>query len=340
MRIAFVAPLVTPIEEPQAGGSQALLADIARGLTERGHDVVVFAASGSAVEGAKVVNTGVNPATLSASLFRALSDVPSTTAAEEAFGWTYDLVRHDTFDVVHNHAFDVPAIDLAEVDAPVVHTLHLPPRPSIVAALQRAAGSATIATVSAWNADAWGSLVDLVLPNGVPVGRIPYSAAPGQGALFAGRISREKGVREAVDIAREAGMPLTVVGPRYDVDYANEIARDVSVRPALPRTELWSLMAFSKAVLVPVSWDEPYGLVAAEAQACGTPVIAFARGALPEVVLDGETGAVVDDVASAAKALRTIDDIDRARCRSHAEEDLSIERTLDAHEALYEKLVG
>jgi UDP-glucose:tetrahydrobiopterin glucosyltransferase len=340
VRVAFVAPLVTAIREPQVGGSQALLADIARGLTERGHDVVVFAASGSQIEGAEVVDTGVDAETLTPALFRESSDVPATREAVDAFARTYDLVRGEPFDVVHNHAFDVPAIELADVDAPVVHTLHLPPRPSIAAALSNAAGRVTIATVSHWSARAWGSVIDTILPNGVPVERIGYSAGPGNGALFAGRISREKGVREAIEIARAADVPLTVVGPRYDNDYAEVIEREVAVLPAVSRAELWALMASAEAVLAPVLWDEPFGLVAAEAQAAGTPVIAFDRGALPEVVLHDETGMLVDDVDAGAQALGRIGDIDRGRCRHHAEEDLSLERTLDAHEALYAKLVS
>src|SRR4051794_33404753 len=105
MRIALVAPLVTPIREPQLGGSQALLADIAQGLTRRGHDVTVFAASGSSIGGVDVVDTGVDSDALVETLFRAGSGSRSSDAARDAFASVYERIRD--FDVVHNHAFDV-----------------------------------------------------------------------------------------------------------------------------------------------------------------------------------------------------------------------------------------
>lgn len=345
LRIAIVAPLVTAIREPQLGGSQALAADIAQGLSGRGCDVTVFAATGSSIAGVDVVDVGVDPADLSQTLFRAGAEGSHDGPARDAFRRAYALVADESFDVVHNHAFDAPAIDLAPSDVPVVHTLHLPPRDDIARAVTRvrAQARAVVACVSRFAAASWQQhvAVDVVLPNGVPVDRIDFSAAGGDGLLFAGRLSPEKGAEEAIEIARRAGRHITVVGDAYDERYASERiepqrSASVEVRGGIPRDELWGLMGRAGAVLCPARWDEPFGLVAAESQAAGTPVIAFARGALGEVIRDGETGALVTDVDEAVEALSV--SYDRSACRAHAEASLSIERTLDAHAALYARL--
>ena len=351
MRVAFVAPLVTAIAEPQLGGSQALLADIASGLTARGHDVAVFAASGSSIDGTRVVDVGIDPAMLRATFFRATEDAGDFDITRDAFAHVYGLVRSHGADVVHNHAFDAPAIDLAPDEMPVVHTLHLPPMPTVAAAVDRAQRvhpRTTVACVSEHSAALWRSTVavDIVLPNGVPVSRIPWSSDGGERVLFAGRFSPEKGAAEAIEIARRAGVPITLVGDPYDERYAAERIEPyrgsdgIEILHAMSRTRVWDLMRSSRAVLCPVSWDEPFGLVAAEANAAGTPVVAFDRGALPEVIVDGETGFVVRDVDEACRALSTADAIDRARCRAHAESKLDLARTLDAQEALYAQLAA
>jgi glycosyltransferase involved in cell wall biosynthesis len=350
VRIAFVAPLVTAIAEPQLGGSQALLADIASGLAGRGHDVSVFAASGSDVDGVRTVDTGVDPAELASALFRAEDEQVDSVQMVDAFARVYGLIGEESFDLIHNHAFDAPAIELAPSDVPVVHTLHLPPRERIAAAIDASrvrSRSLTVAAVSRFGAASWERLVhiDVVLSNGVPVERIGFSSDGGRRALYAGRLSPEKGAAEAIEIAERAGVSIVVAGAPYDERYAAERiepkrSASVELVGAVPRVELWRLMGESGVVLCPALWDEPFGLVAAEAQAAGTPVIAFARGALGEVVRDGETGAVVEDVAGAVQALEGIGSIERGACRRHAERNLDLARTLDAHEALYGRLAA
>jgi glycosyltransferase involved in cell wall biosynthesis len=230
------------------------------------------------------------------------------------------------------------------VAIPVVHTLHLPAAPAIARAVDAAPVRPVVACVSEHSAAGWRALtdVDVVLRNGVPVERIPWSERRGSGAVFAGRLSPEKGAAEAIAIAARANIALTVIGDAYDTEYAKRYiephADTVEILPAVPRDELWQRMSAARVVLCPVSWDEPFGLVGAEAQACGTPVVGFARGALPEVIVHGETGYLVDDVDAAVAALQDIDGIDRAACRAHAETDLSLQATLDAHEALYASL--
>jgi glycosyltransferase involved in cell wall biosynthesis len=350
MRIALVAPLVTAIREPQRGGSQAFVSDLARGLVARGHEVHLYAASGSEVPGVAVIDTGVDPRSLSATLYRASGGAtPDASAAEAAFAGVYSAVRDERYDLVHNHAFDAPAVRLGtELGAPVLHTLHLPPDEAVAAALRET--RPPVACVSAFQASAWRHVVaiDAILPPCVPTGLIDWSPDAGDGAVYAGRLSPEKGAAEAIDIAAAAGVRIDVYGDAYDPGYARERIEPrraepgVGVHPAVPRSSLWAVMARAAVVLCPARWDEPFGMVAAEAQACGTPVVAFRRGALGEVIADGRTGFLVapDDVGAAAAAVNRTSELSRAACRAHAERHLDLERSLDAHEQLYRRLVG
>jgi glycosyltransferase involved in cell wall biosynthesis len=373
MKIAIMAPLVTAIREPQRGGSQAFVSDLARGLTGRGHQVHVYAASGSGIPGVEVIDTGVDPGSLAGTLYRvagpaARDPAPGgpgeanpgeagpagAAAAESAFRAAYLAMRATRYDVIHNHAFDAPAVrHAAALRAPVVHTLHLPPDTAVAAALRDAARRGrppAVAVVSDFQAAAWRRVipVDAVLPPYPPTGVIAWSGTAGQAALFAGRLSPEKGTAEAIDIARAAGVPIDVYGDVYDPEYSREQIDPrrswpgVTVHRGVPRTWLWEAMARAAVVLYPARWDEPFGMAAAEAQACGTPVIAFRRGGLSEVIMDGLTGFLVppDDVHAAAEAVSKAAGISRPGCREHAEAHLDLELTLDAHERLYRRVAG
>ena len=368
MKIAIVAPLVTAIRQPQQGGSQAFVAELGRGLVDRGHDVHLYAAAGSEIGGVRVIDTGVDPRALAETLYRAAprrvaaraapggaaagAARGGAAAAVAAFSNVYGAVRRTRYDVVHNHAFDAPAIRLAtELRAPVVHTLHLPPEAEIADAVRSAAGREhppAVACVSAFHAGVWRRIVpvDAVLPPYVRTSAIPFSPAAGEGAVFAGRLSPEKGAAEAIEIASAASVRIDVFGDGYDPEYVRtridplRAAPGVFIHPSLPQSALWDAIARAAVVLCPSTWDEPFGMVAAEAQACGTPVVGFRRGALAEVIVDRVTGFLVapDDIAAAADAVRMAPALARADCRRHAERRLDLELSLDAHERLYERL--
>jgi glycosyltransferase involved in cell wall biosynthesis len=363
MKIAIMAPLVTAIREPQRGGSQAFVSDLARGLAGRGHDVHVYAASGSQIPGVEVVDTGIDPRSLAGTLYRAFEPSAgepgepepaseAAEAAESAFATAYTAMQADRYDVIHNHAFDAPAVRLATaLRAPVVHTLHLPPDQAVSAALRHAARRSrrpAVAAVSDFQATAWRRVVpvDAILPPYPPTGAIRWSGTAGQGALFAGRLSPEKGTAEAIDIARAAGVPIDVYGDVYDPGYSREQIDPrrtwpgVAIHQGIPRASLWEAMARAAVVLYPARWDEPFGMAAAEAQACGTPVVAFRRGGLGEVIMDGVTGFLVppDDVQAAAEAVSKVTGISRLACREHAAGQLDLELSLDAHERLYRRV--
>ncbi len=212
------------------------------------------------------------------------------------------------------------------------------------------AGHAAVAAVSVSQARAWRQVVavDAILPPYVPTSTIPWSRTAGNGAVFAGRLSPEKGAAEAIDIARAAGVSIDVYGDSYDADYVSQQIGPrrtwpgVAVHQGIPRTSLWTAMARAAVVLCPSRWDEPFGMAAAEAQACGTPVVAFRRGALAEVVADDVTGFVVPagDVPAAAAAVGRAAGISRPACREHACSRLDLGRSLDAHEHLYRRLAA
>jgi glycosyltransferase involved in cell wall biosynthesis len=235
----------------------------------------------------------------------------------------------------------------------VVHTLHLPPDAAVAEALRHATQfdpPPVVAGVSAHQASNWRPIVpvDAVLPPYIPTRLIRWSPTGEDRAVFAGRLSPEKGASEAIEIARAAGIGIDLYGDIYDAQYTRERIDPrrgepgVVVRPGVPRTALWEIMARAAVVLCPARWEEPFGMVAAEAQACGTPVVAFERGALGEVLVDGRTGFLVapDDVNAAADAVTRTAELSRSACRDHAESHLDLELSLDAHERLYAQLAS
>ncbi|HEY2650506.1 MAG TPA: glycosyltransferase [Solirubrobacteraceae bacterium] len=353
MKLAFIAPLVSPIREPQRGGSQAFVSELARGLVQRGHDVQLYAAAGSAVGGVEVIDTGVDHRELAATLYRA-SGGPTARSpvAERAFARVYEMVRDGGYDVVHNHAFDAPAVSLAPArGVPVVHTIHLPPDVDVAGALREAVrrpSPPVVACVSASHANAWRPIVpvEAILSPFIPTRQIPFSPTAGSGALFAGRLSPEKGAADAITIAQLAGVEIDVFGDVYDADYAREqidarrAEPGVVTHPAVDQAALWDRMARAAVVLCPARWEEPFGMVAAEAQACGAPVVAFRRGALAEVIVEGVTGFLIEpnDHRAAAEAVTRSRTLSRSACRRHAERHLDIGLSLDAHERLYQRV--
>ncbi len=331
----MVASPVSVLRPAQLGGAQAFVSDLAAGLARRGHDVTLYCAEGSDVPGVKL-STVPRPADATASLVmpggRPARSMPGVT---RAFGAMFDSIAAGSFDAVSQHAFDAPAFDLAR-GLPVIHTLHLPPIvPAVVDAARKAAPDA-LATVSRSCQATWkaaGVDVRRVLFNGVPALALPRADIEAV-ALVAGRISPEKGIEDAIAAARAAGLEVQVAGDLYDPDYEVDLA-DVRYLGPLPRDELRLLMARSAVVVCAVRWDEPFGMVAAEAQMSGCPVAAYRRGALPEIVEHGVSGFLADpgDIDGLGRAIERCLQLDRGAVRAGAERRLGLDSALDRYES-------
>jgi glycosyltransferase involved in cell wall biosynthesis len=371
MHVALVAPLVSPVRDdsPPLGGVEVFLRDLTAGLVERGVRVSLLAADGSSIHGADCPRLDIDAARLAPADLSAADEAERPDVAEQrvAFGKVRDwcAAHAGNLDVVHAHAFDAPAFDaLAHIEGMcVMHTLHLPPIQSgVVHAARRAAGAgAVLVAVSTALARTWqaaGVPAARVVPNGIDVSRIPFGPAHHGYALCAGRISPEKGPEIAVAAAERAGQPLVLVGNLYDRDFFEAQLRPVVTQRldwtarngALPRgatyighrkrSEVLELMAGAAATLMPVRWDEPFGLVAIEAQAAGSPVVAFERGALSDVIRDGQTGVLVRDASELPAAVRQAVLLDRAACRRWVQERYSLSSMVEAYLGLYRKVAS
>jgi len=359
--------MVSPIDEraTQLGGAQVLLADLASALAARGHDIRLAAADGSHVAGAHVLALGIDARALRPADLGQTTGERADAAAQAA---AFDRVRAwlDTHvsdvDAVHAHAYDAPAFEsLAGAPVPVVHTLHLPPndRAVVRAARDAARRGALLVTVSEWNAAAWrtaGVDVTRVVPNGVALAPDDRAGARGPHLLYAGRISPEKGVEDAIAVAERVGRPLLLVGAVYDEDYfastvAQRVRRDEGWTIGEPvdgalyagartRDVLRRIMDGAAAMLMPVRWDEPFGLVAVEGLAAGTPVAAYRRGGIAEIV-DETCGALAEpgDVADLDRAVRRALTRRHDACRRRAER-FSLDLMVTRYEALFREVIA
>ncbi len=334
MKIAVVSSPVTLLRPAQPGGAQALVSDLALGLTGRGHDVKLYCVEGSEVPGVQLVTVPTPPDAADALVMpqgRPAPPAPGVTAAIEAM---FAVIRADRPDAISQHAFDAPAFE-ASRDLPVLHTLHLPPLVPAVVQAAKATPRARLAAVSASSLHAWqaaGVDVVRVLRNGVEDVYVPTETVE-RAALVAGRISPEKGIDHALVAARAIGLPVRVAGAHYDPGYEVDL-NGAEMLGELTRIELRRLMARSAVTICAVRWEEPFGLVAAEAQMAGCPVAAYGRGAMAEVIEDGVSGfiATPDDTQDLARSIEKCLALDRKKVRASARRRLGLAASIDGYE--------
>lgn len=319
---------------------------MARALRDRRHELTLFAAEGSdPLLGAEAILP--QGFVSSDAARRDIGAAPAQWMEQHHayLGLMLTLAKGGEFDLIHNNSLHHLPLAMSEmVPTPLLTTLHTPPTPWLESAASYASTRCRFAAVSRATARAWRSTVDAsVILNGVVIPKWPAGAG-GHGAVWTGRIAPEKAPHVAIDAARAAGMALALAGPVMDRRYFEEqvvprLGADAVHHGHLRQTELAELVGSAQVAVVSSQWDEPYGLVAAEAMACGTPLAATPRGGLMEIVTS-ESGALAadDSAASLAQAIRAARELDRAAVRAHAESALSLDRMIDGYERLYEAM--
>lgn len=346
LKIGILTHIKHPIREPFAGGLEAFTHDITLHLRRRGHLVTLFAHPDSAAElEAKAMSTA---GSYRSDAQRHEHDTLSSDFIAEHHAYLECMQRIDdfAFDVIFNNSLHyVPVTMSGIISTPMLTVLHTPPFFEMINAISAMSrrGGGTYCTVSQSNASDWAELTPdcHIIPNGIDLDQWkPTNEIIGAHAFWYGRLVADKGLHLAIDAARLAGVPLRIAGQLGDPAYfAKEIAPrlgdDVVYLGHLERAELVREVSRASACLVTPCWNEPFGLVVAEALACGTPVAAFSRGAIPEL-LTPDTGALAEanDIPALAAALIAARSLDRHACRRRAQANWSIERMIARYEAL------
>lgn len=292
--------------------------------------------------GVDLVEIPVAPGADQALMMPGSKDEPEASPViRRAFELLFKELRRLGADVVSQHAFDAEAIEMSD-GLPVLHTLHMPPISSRVLG-EVLKSRAAFATVSESCRRAWataGAGQVGVIRNGVPIFTVEEVPIR-KDALLAGRLSPEKGFEDGIAAARAIGLRPVVVGVPYDRSYQLDLSLAV-VLPPQPRSRLWQLMAGASVTLLPVHWDEPFGMVGAEAQMAGCPVAGYSRGGLVEIVEPGVSGFLTepDDVKGLAEAALAATKLDRVAVRESAMNRLGLDASLDAYEAALAAVAG
>jgi glycosyltransferase involved in cell wall biosynthesis len=337
LKIGLLAPPWAAVPPPGYGGTESVVCQLAQGLTAAGHEVVLFATGDSTAPVPTVY------AMASANWDRighGEVELPHVMRGYEALAGC---------DIIHDHTLLGPAWALATGYDRVVTTCHGPFSGELRAIYRRYGKRLPVVAISQdQSSHAPEIAVDRVIHHGLDPGEYPEGGGDGDYLLFLGRMTPDKGVREAVLAARAAGMPLIIAAknrePAERAYFTEEVepllTDDVDVRGEVTGEPKLELLGAAKALLNPIQWAEPFGLVMIEAMACGTPVIACPNGAAPEIVDVGRTGFLCSDSADLVGAIHRVDELDRAACRAAVIQRFSTARMIDDHLALYREMVA
>ena len=335
MRVAMLSSISwrTP---PRAYGPWELVTSmLTEALVARGVDVTLFATLDSQTAGKL---DGVCPT--------GYSEDPSLNAKVwEALHIAHCFEQADKFDLIHNQADFMPLVFSHLVEAPIVTTIHGFSSPSILPVFQRYNDRSAYVSIS--DSDRGPSLhYAATIHHGIPIDDFPFDPLGSDDLLFFGRIHPDKGAGEAIRAAAAAGRRLVMAGIVQDEAYnAKEVApfvdgNRVDFRGVLGGTDRVRALGSAHAMLHLIGFDEPFGLSVIEAMACGTPVIAYRRGSMPELIDDGVTGFLVDSFDEAVAAIERVGEIDRAACRRHVADNFTVDRMADRYLTLYRDLLG
>ncbi len=337
MKVAMLSPVWFPVPPEAYGGIESIVSLLTEGLVARGVDVTLFA-SGDSTTAARHVHV--------------FDEAPSNRIGETFWELNHAMAclsRLDEFDLVHDHTGLLGLTLFGLTGTPLLHTVH-GPLDDTAGDMYRTACSVTrrVGLVSLTRAQRrplpnlpWVANID----NAIDPARYPFDPRPGEGLLFLGRMSPSKGAHSAIEVARRAGRPLRIAGkcrepgeqeyfdqavkPHLDgqIEYVGEVSHEEKCR----------LLCEAHALLVPIEWEEPFGLVMIEAMASGTPPIALNRGSVPEVIDHGRTGMIGNDLDAMAAAVEQAALLDPLELRREVEQRFSPERMLDNYLVAYDR---
>jgi glycosyltransferase involved in cell wall biosynthesis len=338
MRIAIIAPPWVPVPPPAYGGTENVLDTLARGLQAAGHDVLLYATGDSTC-----------PVPTEWTFDEALGTVETGAASEllHAINAYRRILEWDA-DVVHDHTLVGPVYS-EWLDVPVVTTNHGPFNSELGPLYRAIHERVPVIAISERHAElALGMQVGAVIHHGVDVDSFPLGDGDGGYAAFLGRMNPDKGVHTAALVAREAGVPLLIAAKmREPAEHAYFRDRvepllndDVRYIGEIPFAEKVALLRDASCLINPIAWEEPFGMVIVESMACGTPVVATTFGSTPELVDEGVTGYLREDIDGLAAAVALAPGLDRTAIRKVAAERFTAARMAEQHVRLYRRTIA
>jgi glycosyltransferase involved in cell wall biosynthesis len=336
VRIAILAPAWFAVPPTGYGGIEWVVSLLADGLVDAGHDVTLFASGDSRTK---------------ATLVSAFAEAPSKQIGRtqpELLQALTAYARAEEFDVINDHTGMLGYVLGATVDTPVVHTVHGPldgEPGELYELISKVAPQVGLISISMNQRKPKPDLNWIAnCHNALDFSVYPVKPHRGDYLLFLGRLSPDKGAHRAIAVAMEQGLPLKIAGKMHDpkeVSYFKELVEPhvvdgIEYLGEVSHGEKVELLQNARATLFPIEWEEPFGLVMIESMACGTPVVATRRGAVPEVIEHGRSGIIVDDYTEMGAALEAADQLDPFELRRYVEEEFSPERMVRDYVGAYE----
>lgn len=362
MRVAQIANNWGKFDPETSIGIAAIIRDVSLGLSVKGHDVTVFAPNGSVFPGMKLRCVGKSFEELGINLFHPDALLAQTAYVKEIVSQLRD------FDIIHSHVEHVLLPFIQDIPIPVVSTIHGAGFMPQEKAIFQSYPNAIFIALSEGAKRALSYIhFSYVVHNGIRFNETVYNPNPSPISylIWMGRFSENKGVLDAIEAVKKAREALFLVGfeEKGQEEYFEKVKHLVDgsgvciVDKFIDKQTKYSFLGNAKAFLFPIHWEEPFGLMMPEAMACGTPVIAYNRGSVPEIVRDGFTGFIIDPndeerlgkgtwvikkkgIEGLIEAIKRIGEIDRSACRKHVEENFTVEKMVEGYEKVYNEILG